>query len=151
MKLSSSAFIHEGAIPKRYTCEGKNINPPLTIQGVPSEAKSLVLFLEDPDVPACVRTDQMWDHWVLFNLPPETQEIAENSTARGIVGRSTSGEVQYEGPCPPDREHRYFFKLYALDRFLSLCKGATKHEVEVAMKGHILKSAVLMGRYDKHR
>ncbi len=147
MKLSSPAFVHQGLIPALYTCEGKGINPPLKIQDVPAEAASLVLFIEDPDVPSFVRKDRMWDHWILFNLPPTTEEISEGSVPLCLIGRSTGGSVQYEGPCPPDREHRYFFKLYALDILLPLLEGATKKEVEAAMEGHLLAATVLMGRY----
>lgn len=149
MKLTSPAFKEGGKIPTLYTCEGRNINPPLEIHGVPPEAKSLVLLLDDPDVPSFVRTDQMWDHWVIFNLPPTTTHIRENSPPIGTLGRATSGKTGYEGPCPPDREHRYFFKLYALKETLKLPPGSTKKEVEKAMQGLILVECHLMGRYEK--
>lgn len=148
MKLESSAFKEGGIIPSLYTCEGKNINPPLTISAVPSAAKSLVLLMDDPDVPPFIRPDRMWDHWVLYNLPPTTHKIEEKSSP-GIAGKNTSGKNQYMGPCPPDREHRYFFKLYALDKMVDLPAGATKKEVEKAMQGHILAECHLMGRYEK--
>ena len=151
MKLTSSAFQNDETIPTVYTCEGENINPPLEISGVPSGAKSLVLIMDDPDVPPSVRADRMWDHWVVFNIPPETHSFPENCSPKGTLGRSTGGELRYEGPCPPDREHRYFFKLYALDCMLSLPEGATKAEVERAMKRRILVSTTLMGRYEKRR
>lgn len=149
MKLTSSAFSEGEIIPSLYTCEGKNINPPLEIQEVPPKAKSLVLIMDDPDVPASVRPDRMYDHWVVFNIPPSTHHLKENSTPPGIQGKNTSGANKYTGPCPPDREHRYFFKLYALDTELSLKAGATKKEVERAMDGHILSQTQLMGRYEK--
>ncbi len=150
MKLTSTAFDDGGIIPSVYTCEGENKNPPLTISGVPSAAKSLVLIMDDPDVPAFVRADQMYDHWLLFNIPPETTEIAEQaSPPPGIQGRNTSGANQYIGPCPPDREHRYFFKLYALDKVLDLYAGTTKKELEKAMVGHIIAQGQLIGRYEK--
>jgi Raf kinase inhibitor-like YbhB/YbcL family protein len=149
MKLCSKAFDHNGQIPSLYTCDGENISPPLSIQHVPSEAKSLVLLVDDPDVPASIRKDQMWDHWVLYNIPPETSTIAEGAVSRGIEGKNTEGQLGYQGPCPPDREHRYFFKLYALDTQLSLPPGASKKEVEKAMQGHILAESVLLGKYKR--
>lgn len=149
MKLTSSAFQEGGIIPSRYTCEGRDHNPPLAITDVPASAKSLVLFIDDPDVPKTLRPDGMYDHWVVFNIPPHTHQIPENAHSLGIQGKSTNGKNQYIGPCPPDREHRYFFKLYALDKNLDLPAGATKKEVEKAMQGHILAQCQLMGRYEK--
>lgn len=150
MKLTSSAFSDGGIIPSRYTCEGKNINPPLTITGVPSNAKALVLIMDDPDVPPHLRTEP-WDHWIIFNMPPSTQQIAENSKPGGVFGKTTYGHTQYGGPCPPDREHRYFFKLYAIDCLLPLKTGVTKKEVEAAMQGHIIASSQMIGRYEKNK
>lgn len=149
MKLISSAFPDHGIIPSLYTCEGKNINPPLEISGVPSGAKSLVLIIDDPDVPKTLRPDGNYDHWIVFNIPPSIHQIAEHSVPGGVQGRNTGGKNQYTGPCPPDREHRYFFKLYALDSLLDLPVGATKTEVEQAMRGHIIAQCQLMGRYEK--
>lgn len=149
MKLTSPAFVEGGIIPSLYTCEGKNINPTLEISGVPPQAKSLVLINDDPDVPKTLRPEGVYDHWVIFNMPPNTHKIAEHSTPPGIQGKSTNGKNQYVGPCPPDREHRYFFKLYALDTLLNLPAGATKKEVEHAMHGHIIAQCQLMGRYEK--
>ncbi len=151
MKLTSPAFIEGGNIPSKYTCEGENINPELHISGVPSEAKTLVLIIDDPDVPEFVRKDRMYDHWVVYNIPATTTHIPERSQPHGTPGKNTSGGLDYTGPCPPDREHRYFFKLYALDCALTLHTGATKHEVENAIKGHILAQTQLMGRYEKHK
>lgn len=151
MKLKSSAFSQGGKIPSVYTCEGKNLNPPLEIEGVPAAAKSLVLLMDDPDVPVAVRSDQMWDHWVVYNLSPKTRLIEEGKGAPGVMGKTTGGTMDYQGPCPPDREHRYFFKLFALDALLDLPKGVTKKEVLHAMQGHILATAELMGRYEKKR
>jgi Raf kinase inhibitor-like YbhB/YbcL family protein len=149
MHLKSPAFKEGGIIPSVYTCEGKNISPPLEIGDAPKEAKSLVLIMDDPDVPAFVRPDRMYDHWVVFNIPPSTHKIAENAPPSGIHGKNTAGKNQYTGPCPPDREHRYFFKLYALDKMLDLPAGATKRQVEEGCKGHILSHCQLMGRYEK--
>jgi len=149
MKLTSPAFRAGGIIPSIYTCEGKNWNPPFEIAHPPQATVSFVLIMEDPDVPPAVRSDQMWDHWVVFNIPPETRHLKENSTPPGIQGKNTSGKNRYEGPCPPDREHRYFFKLYALIKMLDLKAGATKAQVEQAIAESILDSAELMGRYEK--
>lgn len=151
MRLTSSAFQEGGKIPSKYTCEGANVNPELSISNVPRQAKSLVLIMDDPDVPEFVRKDRMYDHWVIFNMPPTTTHIPENSQPPGIPGKNTSGGFNYIGPCPPDREHRYFFKLYALDCELDLPKGASKTEIEQAMKGHILTQTQLMGRYEKNK
>ncbi len=149
MKLTSPAFKEKGIIPSLYTCEGKNINPPLEISGVPPQAKSLVLITDDPDVPKYIRPDGVFDHWVIFNIPPNTHKIVENGTPPGVQGKNSKGDNQYFGPCPPDRQHRYFFKLYALDTLLSIPAASTKKEVEKAMHGHILAECQLMGLYEK--
>ena len=149
MKIASSAFKHGEKIPVLYTCQGKEINPPLLISDVPKNTKSLVLIMDDPDVPRSVRQDGMWVHWVVFNMPPETEEIKENMPPPGILGKGTEGKVGYQGPCPPDREHRYFFKLYALNSLLDLKDGATKEDVTKAMKGHIITQTELIGTYSK--
>jgi Raf kinase inhibitor-like YbhB/YbcL family protein len=149
MKLTSSAFSHEGKIPSKYTCDGDNINPPLNISDVPPGAKSLVLIMDDPDVPKTIREDGMWDHWVVFNVPTSVREIEEGVEPAGTHGAGTGGDEGYLGPCPPDREHRYFFKLYALEKELDLPTGAKKREVEKAMQGHIMAEVVLMGRYER--
>jgi Raf kinase inhibitor-like YbhB/YbcL family protein len=147
MKLTSPVFSHQGQIPSKYTCDGENINPPLTISEVPPTAKSLVLIMEDPDVPKRLRADGMWDHWIVFNIPVTVTEISEGEEPIGIHGIGTSKNLNYYGPCPPDREHRYFFKLYALDTELTLGEKATKVQVEGAMKDHIQAKAELIGKY----
>lgn len=149
MRISSPVFEHEGSIPAKYTCEGENVSPPLVFSDVPDRAKSLVLIMEDPDVPKELRQDGMWDHWIVFNIDPMTRDVAEASDPPGTLGVNTRGENAYGGPCPPDGEHRYFFKLYALDAELSLPTGAAKAQVEMAMQEHVLASAQLMGRYVK--
>ncbi len=152
MTLTSPAFIEGGKIPPKYTCEGQNINPALHISGVPPNAKTLVLIMDDPDVPEYVRKEKMYDHWIVFNIPTSTTDIAENSQPQGTPGRNTNGSLIYVGPCPPDREHRYFFKLYALNSdLLNLPKGATKKDVEQAMEDHIITKAQLMGLYEKQK
>lgn len=150
MKITSSEFEDGATIPSVHTCEGKHLSPPLAFQNVPKEAKSLVLIMDDPDVPPSVRSDRMFDHWVLFNIPPATHSIPAGGSA-GTHGCNTLKENRYYGPCPPDREHRYFFKLYALDTMLNLSTGASKKEVERAMQGHIIAEAKLMGRYEKNK
>jgi len=149
MKLLSDAFKSGELIPRKYTCQGIDINPPLKIEHIPKEAKTLVLILDDPDVPESVRADRMWVHWVVYNIDPKTTHIPEAVPSLGTLGQNTGGMNRYMGPCPPDREHRYFFKIYALDTHLELKEGATKQEVLEAMEGHILDQTELMGRYDK--
>jgi Raf kinase inhibitor-like YbhB/YbcL family protein len=149
MRLTSQAFEDGDTIPSVYTCEGKNMNPPLEFHDIPANAKSLVLLMDDPDVPASVRSDRMWDHWVVFNIPSETNHFLEHAAPPGVQGKNTDGQNKYMGPCPPDREHRYFFKLYALDKMLDLPSGASKKEVEHAMKGSVLAEARLLGKYEK--
>lgn len=149
MQLTSPAFKEGGKIPEKFTCEGDNISPELSISGVPFYAVTLVLIMDDPDVPESVRRDKMWDHWIVFNMPPRTSRIPENAQPSGILGKNTDGDLAYQGPCPPDREHRYFFKLFALNIELPLRPGASKAEVEKAMEGHVMDSAQLMGRYEK--
>lgn len=149
MKLESSAFEHEGVIPAKYTCDGENISPPLKISGVPPGTKSLFLNVDDPDVPKSIRPDGLWNHWLVWDISPETTEIPEGQEPQGIIGKNTGGKFGYQGPCPPDREHRYFFKLYALNTALNLPPETSKKEVEEAMTGLVLAKAELMGRYVK--
>ena len=151
MRLISSMFEHREKIPAQYTCDGNDMSPPLTISDVPDGVKSLVLIMDDPDAPAGI-----WDHWVVFNIPPDVTEIPESQEPRqtggqapGVSGKNSFGNLEYHGPCPPDREHRYFFKLYALDVELDLPEGASKAEVEQAMAGHIIEQAELMGLYER--
>jgi len=149
MKISSSAFDDNSSIPSKYTCDGENVSPPLSFENVPEAAKSLALIMDDPDVPKSIRPDGMWVHWVVFNLPSTTTTISEGQQPEGTGGNSTYERTAYGGPCPPDREHRYFFKLYALDIELILKEGAAKEEIEKAMEGHILEQAELVGRYER--
>ena len=149
MKIISSVFENNSLLDAKYTCNGENINPPLEFVDVPDEAVSLVLIMDDPDVPVQVREDRMWDHWIRFNIPSTTRGIAENSEPTGVAGIGTGGMLTYQGPCPPDTEHRYFFKLYALDTELDLPEGATKKEVEQAMVRHIIDQAELIGLYEQ--
>lgn len=143
MKLTSSVFLNNQNIPAKYSCDGVNVNPPLTLSDVPNNAKSLVLIMDDPDAPMGT-----WIHWTVWNIDPKTSEIAENSVpSQAIEGKTGSGKSGYGGPCPPSGTHRYFFKLYALDNTLSLTKNSTKEELEKEIKGHILDQTELVGLY----
>lgn len=146
MRLTSSAFEHEGSIPAAYTCDGGDISPPLHIADVPPGAKSLALIMDDPD--AVKPAGHVWDHWVVWNIDPTTIVIAENS-APGIEGVNSRGKNSYGGPCPPDGEHRYYFKLYALSETLDLPASTLKTDLEQAMDGHILAKTELMGTYTR--
>lgn len=146
MKLTSPAFEHSGVIPKKYGRDFENVNPPLAIEDVPVGTVSLALFMDDPDVPEAAGVP-VWDHWVVFNISPNTRQIIENWSVTGTRGVGTRGELNYGGPRPPDREHRYFFKLYALDTMLDLSEGASKQDVLDAMEGHIIEQAELMGTF----
>ena len=143
MTITSPVFSNENLIPAKYTCEGVNINPPLSISTVSIFAKSLVLIVDDPDSPSGDFT-----HWIIFNIDPKTLSIDENSIPeKSLEGMNDFGEPHYGGPCPPSGTHRYIFKLYALDIKLGLEKGATKKQVLDAMKGHILEQTKLIGKY----
>jgi Raf kinase inhibitor-like YbhB/YbcL family protein len=143
MKLTSDTFEHNAPIPPRYTCDGENIHPPLSIRGVPQEAKTLVLIVDDPDAPMGT-----WLHWTLWNIPAATVTIHEGEVPSGAFEGITSfGKPGYGGPCPPSGTHRYFFKLYALDASLSLESGAPLSELIKAMQGHILAKTELIGLY----
>lgn len=151
LSITSTAFAENASIPRTYTCDGRRVNPPLSISGVPAAAKSLALIMDDPDIPESVKERlgaDAFDHWVVFDIPPDTKEIPENSVP-GIEGAASNGTAAYASPCPPDREHRYFFRLYALDGMLPLGKGASRADVEKAMEGHVLGTAQLIGRYDR--
>jgi Raf kinase inhibitor-like YbhB/YbcL family protein len=149
MKLSSSAFGNNGLIPAKYTCDGGNVNPPLTIGDVDDHTVSLVLTMHDPDVPSNIRADNNWDHWLVWNIDPGLREIKEDTSNIGISGKNTSGMNSYTGPCPPDREHRYIFNIYSLDCCLSLPPDSTRQDLEKAISGHIIDKACLIGRYNR--
>ncbi len=145
LRISSSAFENNGGIPAKFTCDGRDINPPLAIAGVPASAKSLALIVDDPDAPS-----GMWVHWVVWNIDPKAAEIAENSVPKGAVqGINDFRKHAYGGPCPPSGTHRYFFKLYALDTQLSLGTNAGKKDLEKAMQGHIISQAQIIGTYKR--
>ena len=145
MKIESTAFGHEGKIPSQYTCDGENIPPPLSFSAVPSQTRSLVLVVDDPDAPSGT-----WVHWILWNISPRIKSIGEGNIPQGVAEGTTSfGATGYGGPCPPDGEHRYFFKLYALDIEIELPKETTKEKLEEAMLGHVLDKAELIGHYSR--
>lgn len=152
LTLTSPAFENGSSIPSRFTCDGDNMSPPLSWSGVPEGTKSLALIMDDPDVPKALKPDGVFDHWTLFNIPPETREIPEGGSV-GVPGVNGAGKKAYTGPCPPPQyepsEHRYFFRLYALDTMLSLSSGASKKEVLAVMQGHILAETELLGRYKR--
>ncbi len=147
MRITSPQFKQGGAIPKLYTCEGYDWNPPVEFHDVPKEAQSLVLIMHDPDVPKDIREDGIWVHWIVYEIPADCKGIPEHSAPPGIHGKGTNQRTAYMGPCPPDREHRYFFTLYALDLKPDWPKGLTKEEVEKKIEGHILEKAELMATY----
>jgi Raf kinase inhibitor-like YbhB/YbcL family protein len=156
LTLISPAFINNGSIPQKYTCQSQppagKINPPLIFENVPKNTKSLAIIMDDPDVPKNLIPSGVFDHWVVFNMSPSTKSISEpgDSEPLGLMGKNGRGETAYTGPCPPNGEHRYFFRLYALDVVLPLKEGATKLEVLNAMQGHIIEQAELVGKYAKN-
>lgn len=146
MKIESNAFQNGGKIPQKYGYKKNNVNPTLIISDVPTGAKSLALIMDDPDAMGAV--GKVWVHWVIWNIDPSTNEIKENSIPfNSIQGKTDFGEIAYGGPAPPDKEHAYVFKLYALDDKLSLNEGSTKSEIEDAMKYHVIAESRLEGRY----
>lgn len=148
LTLNSIAFPHMGEIPKKYTCQGEEISPPLEISGVPQNAESLVLIMEDIDPPI----GRTITHWVICHLPPENREIPEGSSLESaIVGKNMMGKNTYMGPCPPKGKHRYVFKLYALDEKLPLDTKSRKKKVLKAIQGHIIDQAELMGSYQRQK
>ncbi|ASC71420.1 Putative lipoprotein LppC [Halomicronema hongdechloris C2206] len=154
--LRSPAFAAGGEIPVEYTCEGRDMSPPLTWQGIPAGTRSLVLIVADPDAPDPTAPQMTWVHWLLYNLPPETEGLSAGITSQNLPAGTREGindfkRTRYGGPCPPIGRHRYFHKLYALDTMLADLGTPTKSQLEAAMPGHILAQAELMGTYEKTR
>lgn len=154
LTISSTAFAHLGEIPVRHACEGDDRSPPLAWSGVPAEAKSLVLIVDDPDAPDPAAPKMTWVHWLLYNLPADIGGLAEGVGA--LPGGTLEGfndfkRTAYGGPCPPIGRHRYFHKLYALGVVLPDLGKPTKSVLEKTMAGHVLAQAQLMGTYQKHR
>ena len=151
MRLHSPAFQYGQQIPRKYTCDGEDVSPPLIIEDVPGDAKALVIIVEDPDAPK-----RNFTHWVIYNIPPATRELPEGipkvgETTFGLQGVNDFGKIGWGGPCPPRGHgtHRYFFRLYALDTVLDLRPGATKEQVRAAMQGRVLAEAEYMGVYSR--
>jgi len=148
--VSSEAFKDGETIPPEYTCDGKNVSPALLWEGIPAGAKSIALIMDDPDAPG-----GMFVHWVLYNIPASARKLPEGMAKNETLGDGSRqgmtdfGRVGYGGPCPPKGTHRYYFKVYALDTMLNMQPGASKKQLENAMKGHILAQGELMGRYGR--
>jgi len=143
MTLISPAFAQDEAIPLQFSCDGDDLSPALAWTGIPEGTASLVLIMDDPDAPVGT-----WDHWLLFDMPPDLEGLAQGATA-GTEGNNSWNQTGYGGPCPPGGTHRYFFKLYALDITLDLPAGTAKGALEAAMEGQILGQTELMGTYTR--
>ncbi len=144
MELKCPFFENGGFIPTKYSCEGEDVSPPLEISGIPDGTKSLVLIVDDPDAPVGT-----FVHWLVWDIKPENK-IDENSVPPGsFQGKNDFGRNDYGGPCPPSGTHRYYFKLYALDRFLNLAEGSSKEDLEEAIEGCVIESSVLVGRFSR--
>lgn len=156
MQITSKAFSDGGAIPSKYTADGKEISPPLDWAGIPKETKSLVLIVDDPDAPDPRAPRMTWVHWVIFNIPPDTTGLPEGVKSKKLPEGTGEGindwkRTGYGGPAPPIGRHRYYHKLYALDTTLDGLGAPTKAEVIDAMQGHILAEATLMGTYERSK
>jgi Raf kinase inhibitor-like YbhB/YbcL family protein len=148
MKITSPAFKNGELIPAKYSCDADKVNPALDFSGVPASAKSLVLIVDDPDVPKAMIPSGEFVHWLVWDMAPTTKGIAEADKAAATTGLNGTGRGYY-AMCPPDREHRYFFKLYALDKMLGDTRVTGKADLLAAMQGHIVGQAELMGRYNR--
>jgi Raf kinase inhibitor-like YbhB/YbcL family protein len=156
MTLVSPSFQHQGEIPGRFTCDGRDLSPELNWSGIPEGARSLALIVDDPDAPDPAAPRMTWVHWVLYNLPPESTGLPEAVPGAELPpgtreGLNDWGKAGYGGPCPPIGRHRYFHKLYALDKVLPDLGKPTKAALEKAMAGHILDQAELIGTYQRSR
>ena len=156
LTLRSKAFTDGGEIPTKYTCEGEDIAAPLEWEGVPEEARSLVLIVDDPDAPDPKAPKMTWVHWVLYNIPPGTTGLPEGAASADLSPGTKEGlndwkRTGYGGPCPPIGRHRYFHKLYALDTVLKEMDRPTKAQIEAAMSGHVIAKTELVGTYEKSR
>ena len=151
-QLTSDAFASGQSIPAKYACVGRNISPALAWTDAPAGTQSFALIMDDPDAPSGT-----WVHWVLYNINPDKRELQEDLPITGksidpeaiYVGKNSSGNIGYDGPCPPSGTHRYYFKLYALDTLISLLPGASKEQLLKEMGGHILAQTELMGTFSK--
>ena len=154
IKITSTAFQAGGSIPSKYTCEDRDLSPPLAWSGAPPGTKTFALIVDDPDAPDPAKPQRVYVHWVLYNIPATTIALPENASKKGlpkgaVQGKNDWGKAEYGGPCPPIGRHRYFFKLYALDTELTGLSSPTKGDLERAMNGHVLESGELIGTYQK--
>jgi len=154
LTLTSSAFDHNGIIPRHYTCEGDDVSVPLQWEGAPEGTKSLALLVDDPDAPDPQAPKMVFAHWILYNLPADTVELPEGASPKHLPSGAREGENDfgnpgYGGPCPPTGRHRYFHKLFALDTALDGLDNPKKADLEKAIQGHVLASAELVGTYQK--
>jgi len=154
LTLTSPAFAHDGAIPKRFTCQGKDVSPALAWHDAPAGTRSFALVVDDPDAPDPAAPKRIWVHWVLYNLPADTEGLPEAVSSARLPagtheGKNDWNRLGYGGPCPPIGRHRYFHKLYALDTVLPDLNEPTRAELEKAMEGHVLGKAELIGTYIK--
>jgi Raf kinase inhibitor-like YbhB/YbcL family protein len=146
LQVTSSAFKDGGDIPSKFSCDGANTSPPLQISDVPAGAKTLVLIVDDPDA-----SSGLFTHWMAWNLSPQTGIVAEGSAPGGVRGTNDFGKSGYGGPCPPSGSHRYYFRVFALDRKLDLSSGAKRSQLNAAMKGHVIGQGELVGRYSRKK
>ena len=152
LSVTSTAFAPRASIPKKHTCEGSDVSPPLAIGGAPASTKTFALVLDDPDAPDPAAPQRVWVHWVAYDLPSSTHQIAEaagNHPGLGRLGKNDWGKTGYRGPCPPLGRHRYFVRVYALDAELGDLNEPTKAELLSAIKGHVLATGELVGTYQK--
>jgi Raf kinase inhibitor-like YbhB/YbcL family protein len=152
--LSSPAFVPNGSIPSKYTCDGEDISPPLAWSGAPDSTKTYVLIVDDPDAPDPAKPQRVYVHWVVYNIPASVTRLPENAAQTGLPagvmqGLNDWGKQTYGGPCPPIGRHRYFFKLYALDNELPELWNPTKAQLEKAMEEHLVGNTELIGTYEK--
>ena len=154
LTISSTAFAHQEAIPKKHTCEGEDVSPDLHWEGVPANARSLALVVDDPDAPDPANPRTTWVHWVLYNIPPAATGLPEAVKPEDLPAGTREGTNDWHrtgwgGPCPPIGRHRYFHKLFALDVVLDDLASPTKQALEVAMQGHVVARGELIGTYQK--
>ena len=153
LTLTSPVFKHEHSIPRKYTCEGENISPPLQWDGIPSNTKSLVLIVDDPDAPDPENPKHVWVHWIVYNISPILNHFEDGSkkipklTQQGL---NDWNQLGYGGPCPPIGRHRYYFKLFAIDTHLDNLIAPTKYEILKQVEGHTIETSILIGTYEKN-
>ncbi len=151
LTLTSPAFKEGELIPSKYTCDGENVSPEIHIENIPEGTVSLALVMDDPDIPDSVKQSrgiEKFDHWVVYNIPPDTRVIPMGEIV-GALGLNSKGEATYTGPCPPDREHRYIFRLYALSSTLNFIQTPKLYDVEETARGMMVESAELIGKYER--